>query len=240
MANSIWKDYLTFSKRERIAVFILLTVLTLAIAGPYYYAREFKPPAVDHVLQKQLNDLLQNDERDSVKTSLAWSAEPGNGNTTSGSPLFYFDPNKIDAAGFKQLGLRDKTIQTILNYRNKGGYFKQPEDIRKIYGLHEDEASRLIPFIRIEDKKTTATKQETVYKEEKPKPAYKKLDINIATEEEWKALPGIGDVLSKRIVKFRNSVHGFKSVNDISKTYGLSDSTFQLILPYLVMSEPAQ
>jgi DNA uptake protein ComE-like DNA-binding protein len=49
-------------------------------------------------------------------------------------------------------------------------------------------------------------------------------------------LPGIGDVLSKRIVKFRNSIHGFKSIDDIKKTYGLSDSTFQIILPYLTIS----
>jgi competence protein ComEA len=239
MAKSIWKDYFTFSKGERISVYILLAILVIAIAGPYYYARKFKTPAVEPVLQQQLSSLLQENYQDSLKTGLSDSKEPDNSNSISGSTLFYFDPNKLDAAGFKQLGLRDKTIQTIVNYRNKGGYFRKAEDIRKIYGLHEDEASRLIPYIRMESDKTTATKQEPVFKEEKPKPAYKKIDINTATEEEWKALPGIGDVLSKRIIKFRNSIHGFKSVNDISKTYGLSDSAFQLILPYLTISEPA-
>lgn len=240
MAKSIWKDYFTFSKRERSSVYILLTVLFIAIAGPYFYVQKFKPPAADPVLQKQLNDLLQNDSQDSVKTGLVANAEPGISNSTASPTLFYFDPNKIDAAGFKQLGLREKTIHTILNYRSKGGYFKQPEDLRKIYGLHEDEASRLIPFIRMENERTTLAKEQPAVKEEMLKPSYKRIDINTATEEEWKALPGIGDVLSKRIVKFRNSIHGFKSVNDISKTYGLSDSTFQLILPYLVMSEPGQ
>lgn len=239
MANSIWKDYLTFSKGERISVFILLTVLALAIAGPYYFVREFNPPVVDTTLQRQLNSLLQNNGPDPDKSGEAKNQPQVNSDSVTGLTLFYFDPNKLDAAGFKQLGLRDKTIQTILNYRKKGGYFKQPEDLRKIYGLHEDEASRLIPYVRIEGKKTTSTIHEPVFKEEKPKLNYKKIDINTATEEEWKALPGIGDVLSKRIVKFRNSIHGFKSVTDISKTYGLSDSAFQLILPYLVMSQPA-
>lgn len=240
MANSVWKDYLTFTKGERISVYILLAILAISIAGPYYYVRSFKPPVIDADLQQQLNSLLQNGDEDSIKAGSIDNQARGNSNSVIESTLFYFDPNKLDAAGFKQLGLREKIIQTILNYRSKGGYFKQPEDIRKIYGLHEDEASRLIPYIRIESGKITSNKEAFIAKEERPKPSYKKIDINTATEEEWKALPGIGDVLSKRIVKFRSSMHGFKSVNDLSRTYGLSDSAFQLILPYLVMSEPAQ
>ena len=43
----------------------------------------------------------------------------------------------------------DKTIHTILNYRNKGGRFKQPEDLRKIYGLQKEEADLLIPYVQI-------------------------------------------------------------------------------------------
>jgi hypothetical protein len=49
------------------------------------------------------------------------------------------------------LGLRAKTIQTIINYRSKGGKFKNAEDIRKIWGLRKDEADRLIPYIKIAD-----------------------------------------------------------------------------------------
>ena len=30
--------------------------------------------------------------------------------------LFAFDPNILDAAGWKKLGLRDKTINTIQNF----------------------------------------------------------------------------------------------------------------------------
>ena len=59
------------------------------------------------------------------------------------------------------------------------------------------------------------------------------LNVNTATEEEWKALPGIGDVLSKRIVKFRTKLKGFISVQQVGQTYGLADSVFQKILPYL-------
>ena len=64
--------------------------------------------------------------------------------------LFYFDPNTITGSDWKRLGLRDKTIKTIENYRSKGGHFYKPEDLQRIYGLHDDEYERLKPYIKIE------------------------------------------------------------------------------------------
>ena len=53
-----------------------------------------------------------------------------------------------------------------------------------------------------------------------------------------KSLPGIGDVLSKRIVKFhRNAVHGFKAVEDVRKLTVLPTPAYQVILPYLAIGE---
>ena len=69
---------------------------------------------------------------------------------------------------------------------------------------------------------------------------YKTIDINNATEEDWKSLPGIGDVLSKRIVKFRTSRGGFQSVDDVARTYGLKDSVFQMIRPYLKLASTGE
>ncbi|HVX27759.1 MAG TPA: helix-hairpin-helix domain-containing protein, partial [Parafilimonas sp.] len=154
--------------------------------------------------------------------------------------LFPFDPNTLDAQGFKQLGLSDKVIHTLINYRNKGGYFKTPQDIKKIYGLSNADAERLIPFIKI-----ASTNKNINYKNDvnqttdkstsSKKDYYHTININTATAEEFKTLPGIGDVLANRIVKFRNSMGGFKSVDDVKRTYGLSDSTFNLIRPYLIL-----
>jgi len=72
--------------------------------------------------------------------------------TTAATAIHYFkfDPNELDAAGWKQLGIRDRTIQTILNYRSKGGRFRKPEDLRKIWGMLPADADRLIPYCSIE------------------------------------------------------------------------------------------
>ena len=47
------------------------------------------------------------------------------------------------------------------------------------------------------------------------------LDINHATATEWKRLPGWGEVLSKRTVKFREALGGFVSIEQLKLVYGI-------------------
>lgn len=61
---------------------------------------------------------------------------------------------------------------------------------------------------------------------EKHEPALILLDINKASASEWKQLKGIGEVLSKRIVSYRNKLGGFCKIEQIQEVYGISDSLF--------------
>ncbi len=69
------------------------------------------------------------------------------------------------------------------------------------------------------------------------KPIYKKesiiIDINHADSLDFQALRGIGPVLSKRIIKYRNLLGGFVDINQIQEVYGISDSLFNTIKPLL-------
>jgi competence ComEA-like helix-hairpin-helix protein len=154
--------------------------------------------------------------------------------------LFYFDPNTISEFEWKILGLKEKTIKTIENYRNKGGHFYKPEDLQRIYGLHDDEYERLKPYIKIESK-APKTNEESVSSrlKEETQPSktytirYSIIDINNADTTAFISLPGIGSKLAARIVTFREKLGGFYSVEQIGETYGLPDSTFQKIKQWL-------
>jgi competence protein ComEA len=238
--KSIWKDYFTFSKKERNAVFILMIILSIIIVLPLFVPAKKLDIKIDTKLQQQLDSLQQTNSqyKNNYVDSVPLSDTINQKNTSV--KLFQFDPNTLDEQGFKQLGLSDKVIHTIINYRNKGGYFKTPQDIKKIYGLSNADAERLIPYIKIASAgKNDNYKNDVKQNENKPAASnanyYHPININTATAEEWKTLPGIGDVIANRIVKFRNSMGGFKSVDDVKKTYGLSDSTFNLIRQYLIL-----
>ncbi|TKK70875.1 hypothetical protein FC093_04055 [Ilyomonas limi] len=235
-----WKAYLAFSKRDRNVAIILLLLIVLIIISVFYYHPSGNQPLViittlDQELAKQKIDTTSNADE-----QIAYVPSEGSEviNIRAGE-LFQFDPNTLTAAGFKQLGLQDKIIHTIINYRGKGGHFWKPEDVRKIYGLQKEDADRLIPYIHIAGLQPTFTqkdKAQTNYPN--PKPAV--IEINTAPIEQWKALPAIGDALANRIVKFRDKIGGFTSVAQVKQTYGLSDSAFRVIEPYLQMASAPQ
>ena len=60
------------------------------------------------------------------------------------------------------------------------------------------------------------------------------MPVNEADTTAFIALPGIGTKLATRIISFREKLGGFYSVDQVGETYGLSDSSFQKIRPYLV------
>ncbi len=151
--------------------------------------------------------------------------------------MFFFDPNTASGPEFQKLGLPGKTARSILNYRDKGGRFRRPEDLKKIYTLSEESFTRLAPFIRIEENTLqqpvsaeTASGVRAVYRPDDLQPV---IDINTATADEWTQLKGIGPTFSKRIVGFREKLGGFVNPEQVGETFGLPDSTFQQIKPQL-------
>jgi DNA uptake protein ComE-like DNA-binding protein len=244
-----WKDYFYFSQSDRRRVTILLTLMGAFIVLTYLFPPQQKPVTVNKELQQQLAMLEQsNPSANSDDTNTIAAANQTNKNyagATTATPkdsLFYFDPNTLDENGWRLLGVRDKTIHTIINYRNAGAKFYKPEDIRKIYGLYKEKADELIPFIKIKEPEKISYKKEGAKKDSAVASSqthhsktFSYININTATADDFKTLPGIGDVLSARIVRFRASIGGFKSIDDLAKTYGLRDSVFQTLRPYLVL-----
>ncbi len=55
------------------------------------------------------------------------------------------------------------------------------------------------------------------------------LEINTCDSASLEALPGIGPVLSVRIIKFRRLLGGFATVEQLREVYGLSEEVFNLI-----------
>lgn len=156
--------------------------------------------------------------------------------------LFAFDPNSASEAELLRLGLPERTAKSIVNYRAKGGKFRQKEDLRKIYTLDEQDYARLEPYIVM---------GAAIVSLESPRPAThagghnasakyvseKLLDVNSAGVEAWQRLPGIGEKRAQRIVAFREALGGFLSIAQVGEMYGLPDSVFRSIRPMLEIGD---
>jgi competence protein ComEA len=231
--RKVVKDYLIFSKKERIAILCIL----LLILGIYFLPRFFSRPPSTIVLHnnhtaKQFDSLRSKDEEafsdDRDKEYLTF-IEPQKEPAFVNGALFQFDPNTLDMHGWKRLGLNEKTAKTILNYRSKGGTFYKPEDLMRIWGMPEGFYERVKDHIAITSvqRNNYEAYEKTTYA--KPEKKAFIVSINEADTSAFIDLPGIGSKLAARIVSFREKLGGFYSIEQVGETYGLPDSTFQKI-----------
>lgn len=237
--RKVIKQYFTFSKRDAIAAIIVVLLFSSFIVLPSFFSSKKEKKTADENVVNQIAAIQkQKEEKNYYKKSNNndnWeqTTYTSSDNDKVMGSLFPFDPNTLDANGWQKLGLRDKTIGTILNYRNKGGKFKQPEDLRKIWGLRKEEADRIIPFAKIENSAVPSgykmyTQNGTTQNQ---KPVL--FDANTVTPEQLRLIPNVGSSLPYKIVNFREKLGGFLNMLQVKETYGMTDSAFSALLPYL-------
>ena len=149
---------------------------------------------------------------------------------------FDFDPNNLDAVSAKKLGISEYAYRNLSNYISKGGRISSAEKFSKIYGINPELFEALKPYIKIiisqgQSKTSNETSKTNVVKVKYPKNEIQanSIEINSAVLEDFEALSGIGNVLASRIVKYRNSLGGYITVDQLREVYGMQDSTFNNI-----------
>ncbi len=193
--------------------------------------RQLKPDTGRYTTNQPYNNFTQNNK--------PWENRP----EATGS-LFYFDPNTISVAQWQKLGVKEKTAIGIQNYLAKGGRFRKADDIKKIWGIPPYLQEKLLPFVAIDEalmarQNSYANQPQPNYPERKPYEPKKILSINInsADSAAFESLPGIGPGYAGRITRFRNRLGGFVSIDQIAETYGLPDSVFQKVKPFLIAAD---
>jgi competence protein ComEA len=251
------REYLTFTRKERYGVLFLLILIIILFVLPYFF--QPRPGDPDPEAYEKMKDGILKAEAglaDSGRSADMHDRKENNNTRhpkiyqgdemiSGHSDMFYFDPNIIGENKWHQLGLREHLIQTIQRYVQKGGRFHNAEDLKKLYGLRDADYQRLYPYVRISKKPEPDTNRKnkdsffrmgyltvnTGLRRKTKMPVI--TDINQADSASWSMLPGIGAKLASRIIHFREKLGGFYQVNQVGETYGLADSSFQEIKPFL-------
>ena len=132
--------------------------------------------------------------------------------------LFKFNPNTVQEDELTQLGLTQKQINTLLNYRSKGGTFTCKDDFRKLYGIRYRQFQILRPYIDLPEKEThnylgtasassfknnKAQNQKPTPNDDSTKTTLFKFDPNFISEEDMYRL-GFYTKQIKSFIKMRN------------------------------------
>ncbi|NCC87557.1 MAG: helix-hairpin-helix domain-containing protein [Clostridia bacterium] len=211
------KEYFNFSKRERNGIIVLILILAIVVTVRV---------VVNSVEQNKRVDFteFEND----IDKFIAYQTPD-----FSKAPS-RFDPNTADANQLLTLGLSAKTVNGILQYREKGWQFYKPEDLMRVNVITPEEYDHVKDFINIPQKSYTKD-YKFQYPEkdyENQEPEFFEFDPNTATKQDLLKL-GFLSWQADNIIKYRDKSGVFYSADDLKKIYGLDPDFVDKLIPYI-------
>ena len=224
MLKKRFREYFTFTKKERNGIIVLLIILFLLVLVKVYQNNKSFSEIVliDDDFQKDIEKFEESliPKKINKKDKRIFYADQVNTHKEEWykpETLFDFNPNKASGKKLKELGFTKKQINTLINFRNKGGKFYKKEDLLKIYGIEIEQYKILEPYIIVEVKNKT----EEFFQKNDEKIL---IEINAASKENLISLNGIGSSFAERIIKYRDLLGGFYKKDQLLEVYGM-DST---------------
>lgn len=211
------KSLFMFTSDQRKGIFALL-FLIVALQLAYFFIDFSVIPKEDEGQQKWLS--LQS-EVDSMKVASKNKSEN----------IFLFNPNFItDYKGYK-LGMSVAEIDRLLEFRKTNQFVNSADEFQKVTKVSDSLLNAISPFFKFPDW-VTNRKEKKEYQNFPNKAFAKKekiilIDINQATKEDLIKIYGIGEAISLRILKQKEVLGGFVSMDQMSDVWGLSPEVIE-------------
>jgi competence ComEA-like helix-hairpin-helix protein len=216
------RQYFNFSQKELNGVLVLLFLLILVWLIPIFINQT--PDSFDvEKAKKEIAEFERNLTPDKVYSYREVELKPGRATYTT------FDPNGLSAERWKQLGLSEKQIAVIKRFEAKGGHFYKKEDVKKMYVISPETYAKLEPYIQIPptqfEQKFPTTKASKV-----------RIELNTADSLALDQVSGIGPAFANRILKYRERLGGFYSLEQLKEVYGVDSAHFAQWLSQLALN----
>ena len=149
--------FFLFTSRGERRVLIFLSLLLLAALGARICYESSSPEVVatppDSAFVAEVDSFfasLRPLPSESIGVSYLPKSSAGGRHSSLPEPVLTpFDPNEADSAALVSLGLKPWIARNIVRYRSRGGRFRRPEQLLKIYGIDSAQYVRLADYIRI-------------------------------------------------------------------------------------------
>ncbi len=210
MLSTPIKSFFRFNSAQR---FSLVLLLSLVIGLQLFYAFiDFTPNEIPSA-EKAAWLALQK-EVDSLK-AVAKNEKP---------KIYPFNPNFItDYKGYR-LGMSVAEIDRLLAFRKKNLYVNSAAAFQQVTKISDSLLEKIAPYFKFPDwakNKKHFPKGDFYASAEKKQPIPIK-DINQATQQDLMDVYGIGPALSGRILKEKEKLGGFVSLEQMDFIWGLS------------------
>lgn len=220
--------YFKFSREQRIGIFFLFA--TIIILQLIYFFVDFGP-STQFFPEKDKWMSLQK-EIDSIKIN----------NHNKVEKKYLFNPNFItDYKGYK-LGMTVEQIDRLLIFRKENKYVNSSKEFQEVTKISDSLLGTMAPYFKFPDWVGNKKESKEYEKYSNHKALVKKeknimMDINQATQEDLIKVPGIGEALSLRILKQKEGLGYFVSMEQLKEVWGLSPEVIFKLNNYFEISE---
>ena len=221
-------------KKKETIVFLLSAeqwlgvLLLILIAGSVFLLlHRFQPKVVEPVVvttdSMRTTFAVYQAQQDSLRKA-KWKKQYAR--DTIAICMQQFDPNTADSSTLVHLGLKPWQASNMLKYRAKGGRYRKTEDLKRLYGMTDSMYLALLPYVVI-DTLAIDRWRDSVRMAADSVPRYVShkrdtiLNLRTADTTELKMIKGIGSYRAKQIIRYREQLGGFVSVEQLREVKAL-------------------
>ncbi len=145
-------------------------------------------------------------------------------------------PVDINTAGEEELrslpGIGPVLARRIIADREANGPFRKPEEITRVFGIGDARYRAIKDLITVNRVEVPVSRDP---------PPDDRVNLNTATQPELETLPGIGPVLARRIIDYREQRGRFRWTSDLTAVRGIGPKTYEnLKNRIIVYDEPRE
>ena len=203
-----------------------VVVLVVLVVGTLMVVKRFQPPKEDETVW--VNDSTKSqfadyqEKQDSIRKA-QWRRQ----RDTIAIRMEVFDPNTADSSTLVHLGFKPWQAKNMVKYRAAGGKYRKPEDLKKLYGMTDSMYQALTPYIYIAREEVDSVAVDSLRKDSLPRWEEENKDtiLNLRTADtvELKMIHGIGSYRARQIVRYREQLGGFVSVEQVLEAKGMEN-----------------
>lgn len=189
------KSFFNLTKNERKGVFVFSAFLVFVFIGKSFFQKE---SASSFSISPEKTAIVEKPIEVSFQKKV--ELEKLNSKKTISIPDTFFNPNNFAKSDWIAMGFSEKQSQVFCNFISKKGGLKSGDEILKVYGVAPEYLEKLQGQIKIPTRL---------------------FSLNQISKEQLESAKGIGEVLSARILKYREKLGGFYSVDQLQEVYGV-------------------
>ncbi|MCC9018809.1 ComEA family DNA-binding protein [Flavobacterium lipolyticum] len=220
---------LKFTQEQRKGVFLLFIII--AVLQAVYFLVDFD--ISEKIVPEEKQWMNLQSEIDSLKFLKSGEKRK----------VYAFNPNFITDYKAYKLGMSVQEIDRLLAFRKENKYVNSAKEFQEVTKISDSLLRVISPLFKFPEWVTNKSSHKIKRNEFFKEPVYEKeeiivQDMNSATQEDLVKIYGIGEALSIRILKQREVLGGFVSMEQMNEVWGLSPEVVKELTAHFKVAIP--